>query len=199
MPRNAIVAVVGTGQETEPAVSNARELGRLIAEHGWVLITGGRNAGVMKAANEGAKRFDVDDAGRNATVSERARPNHTPNGLSIGILPNRETEISPDVDVAIVTDIGEARNNIIVLSADVVIACGVDDPGTASEVSLALKAGRPVVLVDASDAARAFFTQFSEQITCVDSPREAIKFTEKSLTSSGTNVRNTLPSVARPG
>src|SRR5947208_14196355 len=113
MPRKTIVAVVGTGQETEPAISNARELGRLIAEHNWVLITGGRNAGVMQAANEGAKSVD--------------------GSLTVAILPKPETEISPDVDVAIVTDMGEARNNIIVLSADIVIACGVNDPGTATE------------------------------------------------------------------
>ena len=119
MGRKLSIAVIGIGQEIEPSISRARELGRLIAEKGWILITGGRDAGVMKAANGGSAK----DAG----------------GLTIGILPDRETEISPAVDVAIITDMGEARNNIIVLSADVVVACGVDDPGTASEVALGIE------------------------------------------------------------
>lgn len=133
----------GAGREIEPAVSNARELGRLIAENGWVLITGGRNAGVMQAANEGAKSAKV--------------------SLTIGILPNGNVEVSPDVDVAIVTDTGEARNNIIVLSADVVIACGVDGAGTASEVALAIKNGKHVILLEANADASAFFTNIGGQ------------------------------------
>jgi uncharacterized protein (TIGR00725 family) len=156
MPRKPVIAVVGTGQKSEPAVSNARELGRLIAEQGWVLITGGRDSGVMKAANEGAKR----ESG----------------SLAIGVLPDRDTEISDDVDVAIITDTGEARNNIIVLSADIMIACGVDDPGTASEVSLALKARKPVIIIGADDSARGFFTRIGgESIRFVDSSLAAIE------------------------
>jgi uncharacterized protein (TIGR00725 family) len=139
MARKPLIAIVGSGDETEPAVANARELGRLIAENGWALVTGGRNAGVMRAANEGAKQAKE--------------------SLTVGILPNGNTEIAAGVDIAIVTDTGEARNNVIVRSADVVIACGVDDPGTASEVALALKAERPVILLNASREAAAFFTR----------------------------------------
>ena len=163
MSRKFVIAVIGTGQETEPAVSNAREIGRMVAEYRWVLITGGRNAGVMRAANQGASAVK--------------------GSLAIGILPNEETEISPDVDVAIVTDVGEARNNIIVLSADVVIACGVDDAGTASEIALALKAGKPVILIDPSDAAGKFFAELvGHKIQVVNSPVDAIKIAEKLLT-----------------
>jgi uncharacterized protein (TIGR00725 family) len=156
MARKPVIAVVGSGNEIEPAVSSARELGRMIAGHGWVLITGGRDAGVMRAANQGAKEIEE--------------------SLTIGILPNKDTEISPSVEVAIVTDMGEARNNIIVLSADVMIACGVDDPGTASEVSLALKAGKRVIVVSAIPTARGFFTTIGETlVSFVDTPSEAIE------------------------
>lgn len=156
MPRKFVIAIIGTGSDVEPAVSKARELGRLVAENDWVLVTGGRNKGVMKAANRGAKQAN--------------------NCLNIGIINNRVVEISPDVDVAIVTDIGEARNNIIVLSADIVIACGVDDAGTASEVSLALKAGKPVIVIGADDPAREFFARIGgETIQFVDSPSAAVE------------------------
>jgi uncharacterized protein (TIGR00725 family) len=154
--KKPVIAIVGAGRNVEPSVSNARELGRLIAENGWVLITGGRDAGVMKAANEGAKEAK--------------------DSMTIGILPNRDADVSPSVDVAIVTDTGEARNNIIVLSADVVVACGVEDPGTASEVALAIKNGKPVILLDANETAINFFTGIGgNKIHLVHSPEEVIQ------------------------
>ena len=159
MKRRPVIAIVGSGKETEPAISNARDLGRFIAEKGWILISGGRDAGVMKAANEGAKQAK--------------------DSLTIGILPSREADISVSVDVAIVTDTGQARNNVIVLSADVVIACGVDGAGTASEVSLAIKNGKPVVILGASEEARQFFAQIGmERVRVAHSVTEAIAITE---------------------
>lgn len=156
MKRKAVIAVIGSGSDIEPAVSHARQLGKLIAENGWVLISGGRDAGVMRAANEGAK--SVED------------------GLTIGILPDRDAKVSPAVDVAIVTDTGNARNNIIVLSADVVIACGVDGAGTASEVALALKNCKQVVLLGVNEAAREFFTGIGRDwIHIAETPEEAIE------------------------
>jgi uncharacterized protein (TIGR00725 family) len=155
MSRRPVIAIIGSGSASEPALSNTHELGRLIAENGWVLITGGRDAGVMNAANEGAKAAK--------------------DSLTIGILPNRQTNASPFVDVAIITDAGEGRNNMIVLSADVVIACGVDDAGTASEVALAIKNEKYVILLGANDEARAFFRRVSETgVTTVESAKDAI-------------------------
>jgi len=164
MVRRRVIAIIGSGSELEPAVSNARELGRRIAENGWVLISGGRDAGVMKAANEGAKQAK--------------------DSLTIGILPNREAKISDAVDVAIVTDTGQARNNIIVLTADVVIACGVDGAGTASEVSLAIKNGNHVVLLDVSDEAKQFFARIGDgRVHIAGSAQQAIEITERLITS----------------
>jgi hypothetical protein len=60
------------------------------------------------------------------------------------------------VDIPIVTGLGEARNNVNVLSSAVVFACGMG-PGTASEVALAIKARREVVLVEVGDDAERFF------------------------------------------
>ena len=80
--RRPVIAVIGAGRDLEPAVSNARDLGRLIAENGWVLISGGRDVGVMNAANAGAK--EVKDS------------------LTIGILPDRTAAVSAFVDVAII-------------------------------------------------------------------------------------------------
>jgi uncharacterized protein (TIGR00725 family) len=162
MPRKPVIAVVGAGDAVQPAAPHANAVGKLIGQQGWVLITGGRNAGVMKAANDGAKE-----------VSECP---------TIGILPDDKTEIASSVDVAIVTAAGEARNNIIVLSADVVIACGADDAGTASEVALALKNGKPVILLGASESACEFFCAIGAGcVHIADSPKGTIEIARRLL------------------
>ena len=96
--------------------------------------------------------------------------------LTIGILPNPEAKVSPAVDVAIVSDTGHARNNIIVLSAHVVIACGVDGAGTASEVALAIKNGKQVILLGVNEMATAFFHGIAaDRIHVAGSPDRAIE------------------------
>ena len=139
---------------TESDQQNAYELGKLIAQEGWVLLTGGRNAGVMNAANMGAKAA---------------------NGLTIGILPTADDSgVSDAVDIAIITDMGNARNNINVLSSNVVIACGMGT-GTASEVALALKANKAVVLLSDHQESQVFFTSLSSSMVFVaETPGAAI-------------------------
>ena len=145
---------MGAGEGATPQdIKHAYELGELIARQGWVLLTGGRKAGVMDAASRGAKA-----AG----------------GLTIGILPGKDTAgISEAVDLAIITDLGNARNNINVLTASVVIACGMG-AGTASEVALALKNGKRVILLTEDAASKQFFTELSSNTTIANHPAEAI-------------------------
>jgi uncharacterized protein (TIGR00725 family) len=123
-----VIGVMGTGDHGDRAlIAMARELGAAIAAEGWVLLNGGRNSGVMDASALGAK---------------------TKGGLVIGILPDEGTSAaSRHLDVAIRTGMGDGRNWINVLSSDVVIAMR-GAAGTISEVALALKAGRTVVLLD---------------------------------------------------
>ena len=136
--RRPVIGVMGAGEPRPATLDAARRLGRLIAEAGWVLLTGGRPAGVMEAASAGARSV--------------------PGSLTIGILPSgRDGPVSEEVDVAVFTDVGEARNAINVLSSDVVVACGVEGPGTASEVALALRLDRPTILLAPSPEAAAFF------------------------------------------
>jgi len=160
--RKIIVGVMGPGDKaTASDLKNAYALGQLIAQQGWVLLTGGRNVGVMDAAGMGAKAA---------------------NGLTIGILPTDNTNaISEAVDIAIITDIGNARNNINVLSSDVVIACGMG-AGTASEIALALKGKKKVILLNDDEESQRFFKKLSSQnIYIVNSPSEGIRIAEKIL------------------
>jgi hypothetical protein len=132
---------MGPGAEDAVLTEMAFVLGQLIARAGWILLTGGRRVGVMDAASRGAK-----------TV---------PGSITVGVLPDdyRSADVSDSVDIAIFTGMGDARNVVNVLSSDVVVACGAGTPGTASEIALALKAGRPVILLAPSEEAAAFFVK----------------------------------------
>ncbi|MCW6038203.1 hypothetical protein K4A83_18275 [Spirulina subsalsa FACHB-351] len=55
MPK-IMIGVMGPGEKARPQdVALAYQLGAAIAQSGWILLTGGRNVGVMEAANQGAK------------------------------------------------------------------------------------------------------------------------------------------------
>ena len=117
------VAVVGSASCDAAVAALAREVGREIARRDVVLVCGGRG-GVMEAACRGAKEQG---------------------GTTVGILPGGDrSQANPYVDVAIPTGLGEARNVIIVRSADAVVAVS-GGYGTLSEIALALKMARPVV------------------------------------------------------
>lgn len=158
--RKIVIGVMGPGANPSPDdCKNAYELGKLVAQQGWVLLAGGRDVGVMDAASQGAK-----SAG----------------GLVVGILPTGDTTgMSEAVDIAIVTDMGSARNNINVLSSDAVIACGIGC-GTTSEIALALVAKKKVILLNNNPDSQVFFKKLSEEnVFVVQTPQEAIALTSK--------------------
>lgn len=164
MPKT-IIGVMGAGKLATPeALQLAYQLGQKIAANNWVLLTGGRKAGVMDAASRGAKSQD---------------------GLVIGILPsNNLTEMSDAVDIPIFTDLGNARNNINVLSSEVVIACGIG-LGTASEVALALKNRKPVILLKQTALTHQFFASLAaKSLFYADTVDEAIALTHKIIVES---------------
>ena len=146
---------MGVGEKaTSNDIKNAYNLGKNIAQQGWILLTGGRKAGVMDAASRGAKSV---------------------NGLTIGILPGKdERGISEAVDIAIFTDMGNARNNINVLSSDVIVACGMG-AGTASEIALAIKNNKKVILLSEDEESKIFFHKLSpDNILIVQNVEEVI-------------------------
>jgi len=155
-----VVGVMGPAKAKKKDRDNARLLGELIARRGWVVLTGGRDVGVMDAACEGAKRVG--------------------GSLTIGVLPTAKDKVSRHVDVPIITEMGSGRNNINVLTSHVVVACGLSGSGTVSEVALAVKAGKPVILVEASPAEVAFFRKLGKRlVSAASSPEEAIELIMK--------------------
>ena len=125
MPRR-YVAVCGASEATPSQLEAAREVGKLLARSGAVVINGGFG-GVMGAASEGA-------------ASE--------GGTVVGILPDTDRSgANAHLTLALPTGLGQARNAVIVTAADSVIAIG-HGWGTLSEIALARRLGRAVFALD---------------------------------------------------
>ncbi len=121
--RGPFLGVIGAGRCSSDIEELAVEVGREIARHDAVLVCGGMG-GVMAAAARGAKECG---------------------GWTIGVLPGPSIhEANPYIDFPVATNMGQARNVIIVNTADVLIAVS-GGYGTLSEMALAGKTGKPVV------------------------------------------------------
>jgi uncharacterized protein (TIGR00725 family) len=132
-----IVGVMGPGENATPDDNEiAFDLGKAIAEQGWIVLTGGRSFGVMDAAMKGAHEVD---------------------GLTIGIMPNDNgVNASDHADIKILTGMGSSRNVVNVLSSHILVIIGMA-AGTASEVALALKANKKVILLNQDEITIRFF------------------------------------------
>ena len=144
------ISVIGGGTVDESTASVAEEVGRAVARRGHTLVCGGLG-GVMAAACRGAS-----EAG----------------GRTIGVLPGEDRRAAnPHVDVAIATGLGHARNALVVLNGDAVIA--VDGgSGTLSEIGYAGVYGRPVATLGSHDVA---------DVTPVESPEAAVSAVESAV------------------
>ncbi len=152
--RKTMVGIMGGNAANKETIASAYNMGRLIAEHGWTLVSGGRPNGVMQASVSGAK-----EAG----------------GLTVGILYGEDIDDAAEgLDIVIPTGMGAGRNVINILSSDVVVACR-GTGGTLSEIALALRFGRPVVLLD-FDPGETFLKACAAeaQFSIVQTPEQAI-------------------------
>lgn len=127
MKKPLIIGIMGGGKATRKDEKVAYRLGSMIAKEGWILLNGGRNAGIMEASAKGA--FDH-------------------GGLTVGILPDDNCDrVSEYIKIPVITGMGNARNCINVLSSNIVVACP-GGLGTLSEIALALKTGKAVILLN---------------------------------------------------
>ena len=146
------VSVIGGGRVVpdDAAYATAREIGRRCGRRGYDVVCGGR-AGVMEAACRGAS-----EAG----------------GRTIGILPGEDPgTANPHVDVPIATGLGHARNPLVVMNGEAVIAVdgGV---GTLSELGFAGVFERPTAGLGTHDV---------PGVEVVESPRAAVAFVESAV------------------
>jgi uncharacterized protein (TIGR00725 family) len=172
MMRRIVVGVIGGTECSERTRSQAHELGRLVAERGWVLLNGARATGVMDASARGAR-----EAG----------------GLTVGVLYDDDREAaSSAIDITIATGMGSARNSINVLSSDVLVAC-CGTGGTLCEIALAVRFQRPVVLLD-FDPGDSFLRAAGKGPWChAATPVEAIQRVAAYLQDAGLSGTRTAP------
>lgn len=142
--RKRIIGVIGVGTSAPDTDGSAYAVGRLLAEAGCVVVTGGLG-GVMAEASRGAQ-----DAG----------------GLVIGVIPGADPgAANPYVDVCVASGMGDARNAILANTAEAFVAVG-GAHGTLSEIAFALKRGKRVVSLGSWDVDPA--------VLQVPSPEEAV-------------------------
>jgi uncharacterized protein (TIGR00725 family) len=154
--RRRVVGVIGPGEDATPRdVADAFEVAALAARGGWVVLTGGRDVGVMDAASRGARSAE---------------------GIAIGVLPDGDARsASRALDVAIVTAFGEMRDQVVVLSSDAIVVCGMS-AGTAAETSIAIKSRKPLVLLRPDAEVQAFFQRLGGNgVRVAMTPSEAME------------------------
>ncbi len=121
-----IVGVMGGSQCSKEQAEAAYRVGQQVATQNAVLLCGG-GSGVMEAAAKGAA-----EAG----------------GITVGVLwGGDKSSANRYIRIPIVTNLGDARNPINILSSDLVVAIG-GSGGTLSEIALALKNGKEVLGYD---------------------------------------------------
>ncbi len=159
---DTIIGIMGPGSNpTAKDLENAYALGKYCASKGYVTLTGGAKIGVMNEALKGAKEAY---------------------GRTLGILSVGDKSLASDyADIVIVTAMGSARNNINILTSDVVIACGLE-AGSLSEVAMALKANKKVILLTENAKGADFLKDLGkENLLVAHSPAQAIKYLEQIL------------------
>jgi uncharacterized protein (TIGR00725 family) len=121
------VAVCGDSDAQTRHKEAAREVGRLLAEAGAVVLCGGYG-GIMEAVAAGA-------SGAGGTV--------------VGILSEADRAgANQFLTIALATGLGQARNAVIATASDAMIAIGAAGWGTLSEIAHARRLGRPVIGLD---------------------------------------------------
>jgi len=149
--KKRFIAVIGGSKCSPQEAELAEEVGRELARQGAILVCGGMG-GIMAAACKGAT---------------------SQGGLTIGILPgNSRQQANPHVQIPIVTDLGEARNVIVIKSAQAAIAIS-GSYGTLSEIAHALRAGIPVIALNTWSLSKN--GQPDNSIILAQNPTEAVK------------------------
>ncbi|MFQ6137165.1 MAG: TIGR00725 family protein [Candidatus Hydrothermarchaeales archaeon] len=151
------IGVIGSSSADEKLRKAAEKVGEELAKASCILVCGGLT-GVMEAAAKGAKKEG---------------------GLTVGILPGfTKDEANKYIDVKIVTAMSHARNAIVARTADVLIAVG-GELGTLSEISLGLKMGKPVVILEGVGGVGSRVEGLNEKVHFSKSPEEAVKLAQK--------------------
>ncbi|MFA9518096.1 TIGR00725 family protein [Halopenitus sp. H-Gu1] len=125
------VSVIGGSSIDERDEATAEAVGRELADRGHVVVCGGLG-GTMEAVCRGAR-----------TASDPVE--------TIGILPgDRRRAANPFVTIPIATGLGHARNALVAMNGDAVVALA-GGAGTLSEIGMAAIYERPIAGIGTHD------------------------------------------------
>ncbi len=123
MLRKKQIGIIGGRQASSFSLELAYKIGSYLAENGFIVICGGKG-GIMEYACKG--------------VFEKG-------GISVGILPDSDIDFANEyVTIPIATGIGVARNSIIAMTNDIIVAFE-GSFGTLSEIAYALQFNKKII------------------------------------------------------
>ena len=142
----------------------AEKLGKALIDNGYSIINGGMG-GTMESAARGARKSSK----------------YSPDKM-MAILPVSDKKLgNPYSGTMIVTDMGTARNRLIVINADAVIAIG-GGAGTLNEITLAWEMHKPIGAYvggygwSEKMAGQTIDSRRTDSIKAISSVEEAIKW-----------------------
>jgi uncharacterized protein (TIGR00725 family) len=155
---NGVVSVIGASEIDKDTEKKTIEIGRLLAKNKFIVSCGGLS-GVMEAVCKGAKEEG---------------------GLTIGIIPFKEKSAANKyIDIAIPVPFSQARNIVVVLSGDIIVAIA-GKAGTLSEISFSWIYGKPIVALTSVEgwsskiAGQQLDDRRSDMIYGAETPQEVI-------------------------
>ncbi|MHA1674006.1 MAG: TIGR00725 family protein [Promethearchaeota archaeon] len=154
-----VIAVCGGVDISHAIYQMVVELGGLLAEAGYMVACGGLG-GTMEAVAKGAKEHG---------------------GFTLGFIPSyNRADANSFIDLVIPTGMGEARNTLLVVTADAIVTVA-GGAGTLNEISLGWKFNKPIIALMATGgwSARLGGTQIdstrNDRIYNAQSPEDALE------------------------
>ena len=167
-----VISVIGSSAPSPQTRQLAFELGRAVVLAGFSLASGGLG-GIMEAASQGAQA---------AKDELRRKGGDVDLPQVIAILPMADKQrATPYADIVLPTGMGYARNALVALAGDGVIALE-GGSGTLSEIAFAWQFGKPVAAIAPSGgwaeklAGSALDDKRNDQIFRADSASATVEF-----------------------
>ncbi len=166
------IGIMGSAEDlnySKESLKFAKELGRLIAKSGNILVYGAEKEYSSLSTNTAIE------------VSKN-------NGITVGICPGKKKKIYgdflPTILIPCGLEIGGGREFTLVLSCDVIIAIG-GGSGTLTEMAIAYQAGIPIITIDkfngwAKKLSNKYFDD-RKRLKCISAstPKEALNLALK--------------------
>jgi len=149
--QDSYVAVCGPQKATPAELEWAKKVGQMMASHQITVLCTGTGTQSIGAWAAGGVRSN--------------------GGVAIGVLPQDRSQAIPSLSYSIPTGMGEAHAQLLIRSADVLLAIG-SGWSSLPEAALALRLGRPVVALGGGRLQKQI-KEFKDLIVQTEDPQDA--------------------------